>query len=89
MIRQEFTVNNPSGLHARPASLFTDALKKHTCTASISCNGKTKNAKSMIGLLALGIKKGTNFELTLDGEDEVEAIKEITALVEANFYEGE
>lgn len=89
MIKQQITLSNPSGLHARPASLFVEALKKYSCKTEVTCNGKTKNGKSLIGLLSLCIKKGQTFELLLDGDDEAAALAEVNALVAANFYEGE
>ena len=88
MIHHEFLVKNPSGLHARPAGLLAETLKKYSCNAAIRHNGRTKNGKSPIGILALGIKSGTTFELELDGEDECDAFNDVMALVDADFYEG-
>jgi len=89
MIKQQLHVTNPSGIHARPASLLTETLKKFSCEATVIYKGKRKNGKSTIGLLSLGIKRNDTIELLLDGSDEKEALEQVLSLFEANFYEGD
>ena len=85
MISENITVNNKSGLHARPAGDFADTAKKFEAEIKVSLNGKTKNAKSVIGILTLGIHKGSVIEVIADGPDEKEAMDAILALAVANF----
>ena len=87
MIRQSFTLTNPSGLHARPATDFAKAAQSCESTIDIIFEGKTKNAKSVIGIMALGIKQGATFEVEITGADEEEALEKINTLVKANFNE--
>lgn len=87
MIKKNFQITNPSGLHARPATDFSKTAQRFGCSVSVSFGGKTKNAKSTIGILALGIKKGSVIEVTFDGPDELAACEALEALAAANFNE--
>ncbi|MEA4970065.1 MAG: HPr family phosphocarrier protein [Candidatus Pelethousia sp.] len=85
MIQKEITVMNASGLHARPAAEFANAAQGFDASIEISFGGKKKNAKSIIGIMALGIKQGCTFTLTVAGEDERKAAECLEALVRSNF----
>ena len=87
MITTQFKVTNPSGLHARPATDFSKTAQSFQSSVEIRFNGKTKNAKSTIGILALGIKQGSTIEVIISGADEQQACEAIEALVAANFNE--
>lgn len=87
MLTTEMMVMNKSGLHARPATDLAETAKKYQSAIQLSFNGKTKNAKSVIGILALGIKQGSSVTVTVDGEDEQAALDEILALAADNFHE--
>ena len=71
MYTQEITVQNEVGLHARPATYFIQKA----------------NAKSLLGVLSLGIVKGTNIALIADGSDEKEAVDALVSLIQNNFGE--
>ena len=75
MYTQEITVNNEVGLHARPATFF------------IRKEDRRVNAKSLLGVLSLGIVKGTTITLIADGTDEKEAVAALVELVKDNFGE--
>ncbi len=75
MIEKEFTL--AVMLHARPAGLAARAAKKFDSGISISFGDKTSDAKSIIGLMSLGAKKGDAVKLRASGSDEEEAIKSI------------
>jgi len=81
------TVKHQVGLHARPAALFVQTASKYTSDVTLSYNGKTKNAKSILGVLSMGI--GANAEITIqaDGEDEEEVVQALVELIENNFGE--
>lgn len=82
MVTKEITIQNPSGLHARPASEFTRCAAKFRSAISIAKpNGKAVNAKSMILVLSQGFSKGTTAVLTAEGEDEEAAIAALTDLI--------
>lgn len=87
MLSKEITIQNPSGLHARPASAFTRCAAGFRSTITLSKQGeKPVNAKSMIMVLSQSLVCGTTVTITADGEDEVEAISKLTALI-ADFTE--
>lgn len=84
------TVQNISGLHARPASEFVARAKGFQSKISIRRMERDKpvgNAKSIIVLLSMGICQGESVEITAEGPDEQEAVAELTALIESGFGE--
>ena len=87
------TVNNKVGLHARPASLFVQAAAKYSSDIQVSCKDpdtkelREANAKSILGVLTLGVFQGMNITIQADGEDEEQALKTLAELVENNFGE--
>ncbi len=74
----EITIENASGLHARPATEFVKRVKGFACAITLRKGEKEENAKSLIKLLKLGIVRGEVVTFTLDGEDEEEAVTAIT-----------
>ena len=89
MISEKITIRNKSGLHARPAGDFVETAKRYEADIKVRLNGKKKSAKSVIGILTLGIHKGSVIEVTADGSDEKEAMDAILTLAAANFNEEE
>ena len=83
----DIQITHPVGLHARPASLFVKTSQKFSSTISISYKEKSVNAKSILGLLGLGVIQGANISINADGADEVAALAALKALVEDNFGE--
>lgn len=84
------TVQNISGLHARPASEFVARAKGFQSKISIRRMESDKpvgNVKSIIVLLSMGICQGESVEITAEGPDEQEAVAELTALIESGFGE--
>ena len=86
MVEREITINNPTGLHARPASLLVAQAAKCKSKVSILFNNKTINAKSMLSVLGGGIRKGSTIVVVADGEDEQDAVDGICNLI-AQFEE--
>ncbi len=82
MLTRELVINNSQGLHARPATLLVQKATTFKCEVSIECNGKCANAKSLIGVLSLGVNKGYSVKLITNGTDEEIALDEITAVVQ-------
>jgi phosphocarrier protein len=73
MVSKTFVVHNKYGIHARPARLIVEAAMKFQCDVSIAKNGEEINAKSIMGILMLEARKGTELVVKCDGADENEA----------------
>ncbi len=87
----QFVVMDPVGLHARPAALFVKLASKFSSDITIcnlSTSGKWTNAKSILGLLACGVKQGDQVEVRAEGTDETMAVEALEKLVVSNFTEG-
>ncbi len=80
-------IHHKVGLHARPAALFVQAAMAHQSTITVSKNGKSGNAKSILAILALAVHQNDEVTITAEGPDEQEAIAALTALVDNNFGE--
>lgn len=77
----EILITNPAGLHARPAAEFVKRAKASPSTVTVTANGKTVNAKSMLGILKLGATLGTTISVEVDGDDAPDLIADFTALL--------
>ncbi len=69
-ITKNLTIRSSVGLHARPAAEFVKIAQEFVGEVVISYNEQEVDGKSMIGILKLGIKKDTSFDLTLNGQEE-------------------
>ena len=87
MVTQEVTINNEVGLHARPATFFIQKANEFKSGIWVQKNERRVNAKSLLGVLSLGITKGTTITLLADGSDEKEAVAALSELVSGNFGE--
>ncbi len=89
MVTKQTTIINKTGLHARPASDFVSAATKFKSKITIKRlnSDKEANVKSIVFLLSMGLTQGTQVEVTASGEDELEAIDTLVALIESGFGE--
>ena len=87
MVTQEVTINNEVGLHARPATFFIQKATEFKSGIWVEKDERRVNAKSLLGVLSLGITKGTTITLLADGSDEKEAVAALSELVSGNFGE--
>lgn len=87
MISKEIVVQNQVGLHARPATFFIQKANEFTASIWISKDERKVNAKSLLGVLSLGITRGTAVTVIADGADEDAAVEALTSLVASNFAE--
>ena len=87
MVSKEIVVQNQVGLHARPATFFIQKANEFTSSIWISKEERKVNAKSLLGVLSLGVTRGTAITIIADGADEEEAVKELENLVQSNFEE--
>ncbi|MBQ9703399.1 MAG: HPr family phosphocarrier protein [Clostridia bacterium] len=81
MISRDITIVNDVGLHARPATFFIQKANSYKATIWLEEGGRRINAKSLLGVLSMGIIKGTTITLISDGSDEVEALDGLESLI--------
>lgn len=86
-MEKQVTIQNETGLHARPAAEFVKLASRFQSNITIHVDTKTVNAKSIISVMTLAAKKGTVLTLKADGADEAEAIQALSALIESKFGE--
>lgn len=87
MYIKEAVVNNQVGLHARPATFFIQKANEFKSSIWVEKDERRVNAKSLLGVLSLGIVKGTAINLIADGPDEKEAVEALIELISSNFSE--
>lgn len=85
MISRSVSIQNSVGLHARPATFFVQKANSYKSSIWVEKEDCRVNAKSLLGVLSLGIVKGTNITLIADGNDEAEAVNGLAALVDGGF----
>lgn len=88
MISQSVTIQNSVGLHARPATFFVQKANSFKCSIWVEKEDCRVNAKSLLGILSLGITRGTKITLIADGEDEGAAIEGLTVLVDKDLCDN-
>lgn len=87
MFVKEVEVKNQVGLHARPATFFIQKANEFKSSIWVEKEERRVNAKSLLGILSLGIIGGTNIRIIADGSDEQLAVDGLTKLVEGGFAE--
>lgn len=87
MFMREATVNNQVGLHARPATFFIQKANEFKSSIWVEKDERRVNAKSLLGVLSLGIVKGTTITLIADGPDDEAAVGALTELISSDFSE--
>ena len=87
MYVKDVTVLNQVGLRARPATYFTQKANEFKCSIWIEKEERRVNAKSLLGILSLGIVGGTTIRIIADGADEEDAVKGLVDLVDSGFSE--
>jgi len=87
MTEATMIIENKTGIHARPASLFVQAATKFKSKVQVKAKGKTVDAKSILMIMSMGLVKGTEITICADGPDEAEAVKSLQELVASKFGE--
>ena len=87
MYTKDVEVKNQVGLHARPATFFIQKANEFKSSIWVEKEDRRVNAKSLLGVLSLGIAKGMTVTLIADGEDEEAAIAGLAALINSGFSE--
>lgn len=86
-VKKDVLVQNRVGLHARPATFFIQKANEFKSSIWVEKDERRVNAKSLLGVLSLGIVGGTSIDIIADGSDEQEAVDSLVALVESGFAE--
>ena len=81
VIKKKITVKNAQGLHARPAALFVQVANKFDSRITVIHESEEVNGKSIMGILMLGVEKGTVITIEADGEDAHLAVVELEKVV--------
>ena len=87
MISRGVTISNSVGLHARPATFFVQKANSYQSSIWVEKEDCRVNAKSLLGVLSLGISKGTAITLIADGIDENNAVEGLAELIDSEFGE--
>ena len=87
MFVKEVSVKNQVGLHARPATFFIQKANEFKSSVWVEKDERRVNAKSLLGVLSLGIVGGTTIRIMADGSDEEQAVDALVELVESGFAE--
>lgn len=87
MLSRKITIKNPSGLHLRPAGVLSQTAMKFKSDIIIEYGEKKIVAKSVLNVMAAGIKSGTEVTLVVDGEDEEEVMKTLVEAIESGLGE--
>ncbi|MBQ2819325.1 MAG: HPr family phosphocarrier protein [Clostridia bacterium] len=87
MFSREATVDNQVGLYARPATFFIQKANEFKSTVMVEKEERKVNAKSLLGVLSLGIIKGSTITISAEGPDEEDAVNALCTLIESNFGE--
>ena len=87
MTQKTITIENKTGIHARPASIFVQTATKFKSKIQLQAKGKTIDAKSILMIMSMGLVKGTEVTIIADGPDEAEAVKALKDLIDSKFGE--
>lgn len=87
MYVKDVSIKNQVGLHARPATFFIQKANEYKSVIWIEKEERRVNAKSLLGVLSLGIVGGTTIKIIADGSDENDAVDGLVKLVESGFAE--
>lgn len=80
-----YTVQEPVGIHARPAGLLVKEIKKYQSTVTIAKGDKSVNALKLMALMGMGVKCGDTVTVTVEGADEDTAAPALEAFFQANL----
>ena len=85
MVTRNVSIQNSVGLHARPATFFIQKANSYKSSIWVENEDRRVNAKSLLGILSMGIVKGMTVTLIADGPDEAEAIQGLAELIDSAF----
>ena len=85
MTNFSYVVTDEVGIHGRPAGVLVKKCSEFQSKITISCKGKSADAKRIMGVMSLGAKKGDTVEVAIDGADEADAKAALEAFFKENF----
>ena len=88
MFVKEVFVKNQVGLHARPATFFIQKANEYKSSIWVEKEERRVNAKSLLGVLSVGIVGGITIRIIADGPDEEQAVEGLVKLVDSGFTEN-
>jgi phosphocarrier protein HPr len=89
MIEKEYIVENPLGLHARPAALFVQTTHKFDSRIRVIKDGQEVDGKSIMGILTLAAEKGSRLTIIFEGADESQAAAKMDEIFRRRFDEDQ
>ena len=87
MVSKKVTINNPTGLHLRPAGIFCNTAEQFDCKVTFQHGNTSANAKSVLSVLGACVKMGDEIVLTCEGKGEEEALAAMVKAVEDGLGE--
>lgn len=88
MIRKQFTVNSQYGFHLRPAQVLVEKMTPFESEITVKkSDGTSADAKSLLGLMSLGLAEGQTVEVEISGVDEAKAMETVEELFRTNYGE--
>ncbi|WP_338470765.1 phosphocarrier protein HPr [Niallia sp. XMNu-256] len=84
MAEKTFTIVDEAGIHARPATLLVNTATKFSSDISMEFNGKKVNLKSIMGVMSLGVSKGSEVKIIAEGDDSEDAMAALTTAMQEN-----
>lgn len=86
MISKEIVVRCESGLHNKQATYFVQKANEYDCSIWLECGSRKMNAKSLLGIMSLGIVTGATVTLSADGQNEDSAVAALEELLQRDVY---
>ena len=87
MVSQKVVIQNPTGLHLRPAGILCKEARQFKSLITFKFRGSTANVKSVLGLLGACVKSGDEIEIFCEGEDEESALASVVKVIEDGLGE--
>lgn len=86
MFKKDIVVRCESGLHNRQVTYFVQKANEFKSNICLESDNRKMNAKSLLGIMSMGIVTGASVSLTADGSDEVEAVNALEVLLQRDVY---
>ncbi|MGN0641804.1 MAG: HPr family phosphocarrier protein [Huintestinicola sp.] len=80
-----YVIKDENGIHARPAGILVKQAAQYESDITVKCGDRSASAKKLFGLMAMGIKKGSEITVTVNGSDEDKAAEDIEKFIRSNF----
>ena len=87
MVKKEVEIKNDTGIHARPASMIVQEAKKYDAEIELVKDDNEVNAKSIMGIMSLGVSKSTKVTVRAEGKDAKDAVNGLVELISSGFGE--